>query len=258
MKSSLTLLTCAFTLSMSLNAATASEDPIKLVTGNDYKPFTDQSLPHGGIFTQIVTSALEQGGHAYTIEYMPWSRGLNQTIKLNYDGTFPYLYSIDRQENMLATEPVVSLLGALVTHADDPTNYATLSDVKGKTTCLPLGYENDGDLEIMEKRNEISVQSSSEPEQCYLMLDRRRIDFIWDVQAVGTYLIQNNGLVPSNFKFTPMGDRLKTDLHILVARDRPYAQDLIDRLDQSIAAYKMTDGYKALNMLYNLEGTLTQ
>ena len=37
---------------------------VGLVTGNDWKPFTDESLPGGGIYVQMTVTALNRAGNA--------------------------------------------------------------------------------------------------------------------------------------------------------------------------------------------------
>jgi phage tail protein X len=39
------------------------EPPLKFVTGNDWKPFTDESLPGGGIYVQMAATAMKRGGN---------------------------------------------------------------------------------------------------------------------------------------------------------------------------------------------------
>jgi polar amino acid transport system substrate-binding protein len=39
------------------------EPPLKFVTSNDWKPFTDESLTGGGIFVRMATTAMQRGGN---------------------------------------------------------------------------------------------------------------------------------------------------------------------------------------------------
>ena len=64
----------AFLLGASLTDLYA-EEGLRLVTGNDYKPFTDESLPEGGLANEIVKRSYDQIGVKYSIEWKPWKRG---------------------------------------------------------------------------------------------------------------------------------------------------------------------------------------
>jgi len=76
--------------------SSAVADSWRLVTGDDYAPFTGESLPAGGMLTQVVQSALAAAGISNTLDWRPWNRGYLQTLRGDYDATFPYVRSVQR------------------------------------------------------------------------------------------------------------------------------------------------------------------
>ncbi len=69
---------------------------VRLVTGNDYKPFTDQSLPQGGMITAIVNQIFIKMGYIPEIEFLSLSRGYSLSSRGAVLGTFPYVKTPER------------------------------------------------------------------------------------------------------------------------------------------------------------------
>ena len=75
-----------------------SQEPVKLVTGNDYQPYTHESLPEGGLFNEIVKRAYDKVGITYAIDWKPWRRGFNETLAGKYLATYPYVLTEERNK----------------------------------------------------------------------------------------------------------------------------------------------------------------
>ena len=73
-----------------------SSNSLKLVTGNDYSPYSDEKLKEGGIFTFIVKKILNKLNISYTLDFLPWARGYDMVKNSKYDATFPYVFTKER------------------------------------------------------------------------------------------------------------------------------------------------------------------
>jgi polar amino acid transport system substrate-binding protein len=72
---------------------------LRLVTGDDYAPFTGQDLPGGGMLTQVVEAALQEQGQVYSLHWRPWNRGYLRTLQGEFDATFLYIRTAQRSRN---------------------------------------------------------------------------------------------------------------------------------------------------------------
>ncbi len=70
---------------------TEAGQTVRLVTGDDYRPFTDQALPQGGMITEIVDHVFQKMGYQAEIEFHSWSRGYTLSEEGAFLGTFPYV-----------------------------------------------------------------------------------------------------------------------------------------------------------------------
>ena len=87
----------------------ASAAPVQLVTGDDYAPFTDRELPQGGMLTELVQQALLQAGHQPKLSWLPWKRGYQATLRGQFDVTFPYLKTAEREADYLFSAPLYEI-----------------------------------------------------------------------------------------------------------------------------------------------------
>ncbi len=76
-------------LFLSINLKSFSIETLKLVTGNDFSPFTDEKLKNGGMYTSVIKTILNRLKIHYEIEFYPWARGYELVKKEKFDATFP-------------------------------------------------------------------------------------------------------------------------------------------------------------------------
>ena len=90
----------AIALGTALGAVSVQAEELAIATGNDYAPFTDEELPEGGLATEVVVEAFAAVDHEVDIDFRPWARGYHDTGQGVFAGTFPYVHSDERAEEM--------------------------------------------------------------------------------------------------------------------------------------------------------------
>jgi len=154
-------------------------DTVKLVTGNDYKPFTDESLPEGGLFTDIVRTAYEEAGHNVSIEFMPWKRGAALVEKGKKTATFPYVDTPERKERFLFSDPVYVVEERPFVTADNAGSVNSYDDMAGMKDCIPLGWSSGSEkLQELEENGTVERNSPRNMTSCFKMLKAGRVDFV--------------------------------------------------------------------------------
>ena len=152
---------------------------LKLVTGNDYAPFTDESIFNEGLVTDIVRKAYTRAGQDITIEFMPWKRGERQVREGTALATFPYAKTKDRENTYKFSNPLFVVENVPVVAPENANSIESFQDMKGKMGCYPLGWElGVPQLDEMIANGEIEMQNPRSMDSCYRLLDRGRIDFI--------------------------------------------------------------------------------
>jgi phage tail protein X len=131
--------------------------PIKFVTANDWKPFTDEGMPGGGIYVRMATTALHRGGNdrdhklAYVDDWDAHIAALLPTNAFDFSIAWskPDCSKIDLLGEFgvkMCTEfefslPIYEVAYSYNTLIDSPyANARTFADYKGARICRPEGW----------------------------------------------------------------------------------------------------------------------
>lgn len=180
-------------LSMILVAVSVSAhaDTIKLASGNGYEPFSDEDLPGGGFATEVVREAFQAAGHSVNVNFLPWKRGERLVKKGDRVGTFPYVKTDKRVEQYYFPDtPIYSFeIRPIVAEKGTITSY---EDMKGKTTCFPVGWEPATQkVAEMIENGDVQRQSPRNAESCFKLVKRGRVDFVtWEAPTIESKMKQ--------------------------------------------------------------------
>jgi ABC-type amino acid transport substrate-binding protein/LysM repeat protein len=176
--------------------ANAELPEIRFLTGGDYAPFTDEELPEGGMFTELVRRSVERGdpNQKLSVTFVnDWSTHLNDLLPSGaYDAGFPWflpdcskldLLSPDMQNRCTgfdATEPYFEVVvGFYVKAGDELANATSYDALKGKRICRPDGWFT-FDLEaaeLVEPKIPLLLRAPSQVE-CWRALQDGKVDVV--------------------------------------------------------------------------------
>jgi polar amino acid transport system substrate-binding protein len=209
----------------------ARAESISLTSGEDYPPFAGSTLTDGGVLTELVRLAFAAAGYTTKVEFKPWTRGYEETLRHQYSATFPYLGTAQRRSDFLFSDPLYQLNLRLYAQYDSPWQYGSQEELKGAIFCLPAGYEVSG--WVHRARDELNFVRPRTMYQCHAMLQLGRADVLisnpdeiaWTAQ--GPHFIQRNiRELPE-----PVDD---VTLHLIVPRSHPQAQRLLDEFNAGL------------------------
>lgn len=221
---------------------------IRLVTGSDYQPFTDESMQGGGVFTQVVRAAMETMAPRYetNITFVnDWGSHMDVLLPSGaFDGTFPWVLpkcddpSITedmqaRCDNYLFADPVYEIVTGLITRAGDPlATTADFADFEGKTVCVPDGYSaivlpagglTDADVNYVRP---------ADPDTCFEDLVAGNVDAVELELSQASDIVGRLGLT----NLVAVGDKLTSVsvLTVYVHKDNPNAAEILAALNDGI------------------------
>ena len=212
---------------------------LHLVSGNDFKPWSDQSLPNGGVITEIVQTAFQYLGINTTVEWLPWKRGYHRVAfggHGNY-GTFPYSHSNKRAVDTYYSIPI--LISGLTIFVLDrnpiETNYKDHSALHGLRFCTGVGYAF-GDFEKLVDNGSVSLKRLANINNCFLGIKAGRLDAVVLNKHVGW------GIVHSLFKgehgFRALREHSPSVYHLVVSKDYPNTLDILHGFNKSLVKLK--------------------
>lgn len=151
---------------------------LHLITGPDFKPFTDPGLPQGGMHVEIVRAAFAKVGRMVTVDFEPWARGYSDAQQLRFDATFPYARTDARERDFLYSDLLYANVSRPYVLAGATWSAAAPQDLAGKTMCNPVGYVVQMPIQGLVSSGAIKVESPASMPQCFKMLQAGRVDFV--------------------------------------------------------------------------------
>jgi len=212
---------------------------LHLVTGNDFKPWSDQSLPNGGVITEIVQTAFKKIGINTTIEWLPWKRGYHHVAfgrHGNY-GTFPYSYSNKRTVDVYYSIPIlISGLTIFVLDSNPvATDYENQSALHGLRFCTGVGYAFD-DFDKLVDEGSINLKKLANINSCFLSIKAGRADAVVINKHVGWGIIRS--LYKQEHGFRALREHKPSVYHLVVSKDFPNTLDILHGFNKSLVKLK--------------------
>jgi polar amino acid transport system substrate-binding protein len=230
---------------------------IRLLTADDYAPFTDRKFENGGLFNDIVNVAIKSGAAAdnYKIYWVnDWAVHLDTLLTDKVmDMGYPW-YQADcaatpdeyRCKNFLFADPMFEVLILLFTDKKRPFVFNSDADIIGKKLCRPAGYffhdlEKNGRNWLRDGKVEL-IQPVS-VEDCFDMLQSGEVDAVAMNEFTGRTAIKTLDLAD---KVDVVASRPLSieGLHVIVHKSHPQAEELIDVINTGFKNIKASGEYQ--------------
>ncbi|MDJ0827189.1 MAG: transporter substrate-binding domain-containing protein [Rhodobacter sp.] len=203
---------------------------LKLLTGGDYKPFTDPSLPGQGLVTELVNAALEltPSPVSYSITWEnDWSKHLFPMLdEKQFDMGFPWLRpdcestpGDERCLNFHFSDPLMLMPIMLFVRTDNQFRFRGDADVVGRSLCRPKGYFTH-DLDRAGRRwlseRKIAFVTGDSPRDCFRRVAEGEVDAATVNLFLGANVILEMGL---RNRVVPLERPLSEEgLHVVISK----------------------------------------
>jgi polar amino acid transport system substrate-binding protein len=223
--------------------------PVALLTGNGYAPFTDETLPGGGMFTQLVEMAVFRADPsiAYNLTFInDWQAHIDALLPAKaYDLSFPWsrpdceapetLSAGDqsRCENFVFSDPFYEIVEAFFSRTDSGLSQVThYEDFAGRRICRPEGYTT-GVLDAAGLTvPAIDLVRPAELEDCFSDLMQGKVDLVAIDAEVGDAALARMGLTGS-VEQNPHLTTLQS-LHVIAHKSNEPAVRMLGLLNEGI------------------------
>lgn len=213
-------------------------EPIKLVTGA-FIPFSGEAVMDGGMSTEIIIRAFAEVGYTTKVDFMPWKRGYQDTLQHKYLGTFPYVKNEEREKLFFYSQPTYAARVFFFVRNDFKIKYSKDEDLKGLTTCVPLGYSTK-EIERFTKKELITVQRPLTDEACFKMLEKGRVDLFSVNEITGWRIIHK--IYGDTKGFRTLGKPLLVNsYHLIIPKSYPNGKKMIEQFNRGLDKIKQKD-----------------
>jgi polar amino acid transport system substrate-binding protein len=234
---------------------------IEFLTADGYTPFTDRSLPNGGMMTQIIGTAMDlikqqsNGNFTYSVSWVnDWAAHLNPLlITRAFDAGFPWLKpdctrladlapdAKYRCQKFFFSDPLYEVFTVLFVKSNSQITFAKDEEIVGKTLCQPAGsstYELDKGGRNWVKDNKITLLRPQTIEECFRLLDSGSAAAVVAADLTGKAVAAALGLT-DKVKALQRPVAIGT-IHVIVPKTHPHASTVLYYINTAVA--KLRDG----------------
>lgn len=237
----------------------ATRSKVNLLTAGDYAPFTDLTLPNGGLLTDVVNAAMAEAAPAqgYAIHWVEdWGSHLDPLLSnALLDAGFPWFKpdcdatpDAYRCENFHFSDPMFEMLILLFTTASDPIAFASDDDILGKRLCRPRGYFVH-DLDRADRRwlsdKKITLEQPQTVADCFEMLVEGKVDAVALNEFTGRTALKELGL-KDTVEIVQSRPVSIEGLHVLVHKSHPQAQEMLQTINAGLRGIKENGAYQKI------------
>lgn len=238
-----------------LSAAPASaEESLNFAIG-DWQPYTGENMAGHGMAAEIVTAACRASSLSPAYSFFPWKRAVEKVTSAEFFGTFPYKEIPERIDNYVFSDTLFSTaFGILVSVKNTKTEgfeYHSPTDFKGYKVGIVSGTDS---IKIPLAKHGVTIQEIPTAKQNLKKLARNRIDFYIGDKAVISEAMKADFSAEERKEFaylkTDFGE--KNDWKIMISKQYPNHQAMIEKLNQGLAEIKASGMQKKILEKYGL------
>lgn len=243
--------------------------PIAIVTGNGYAPFADETLPGGGMMTQLVEMAIFRAdpGIAYNLSFISdWQAHIDALLPSGaYDLSFPWVRPDCEGTTMLSpgdqarcndfvfSRPFYEIVDGFFAKRDSGlmsvTSYAGF---EGTRICRPEGYTT-GVLDAAGlTAPAITLVRGSDAKDCFRALAAGEVDLVSVDAEAGDSMLAKLGLISTVGQNPHLSTILS--LHVIAYKSNPRAVAMLDELDKGMMEmYETGEWYDIVSSALTLQ-----
>ena len=231
---------------------------IKLVTGSNYAPFTDQDWPNNGMMFELVNAAFEEAPSPLPFSIVwenDWSKHLFPMLdSKQVDMGFPWYRpnceaepQNERCANFHFSKSVFDILVLIYVNAETPFDFDKDEDLFGKTICREKGYFTH-DLDGPDRRwvtdGKITLVRADTTDDCFRMVAAGDVDAVSVNEFLGTGKLKELSLQEKVVALErPVGTQ---GLHVVISKRHWRGTTNLYRFNAGLEQLKKTDRYDAI------------
>lgn len=214
-----------------MGGACAAE--LSIVSGNGYPPFADSALPKGGLATERVLAAFHAMGESPKLTWLPWARGYQLTLAGEFDATFPYVPTPEREAAFYYSAPLFRTAHYVFARPGDVRLSSNFSNLSEGRLCLPFGWAGAPEVQRRIVEGRLVPDRPETLANCVRMIMLKRADYLIAAPELEAAALAEVGLAANALArgSSSVGD---LTLHLIVPRKRPGAAALIRRFDEAL------------------------
>lgn len=226
------LLGMAIAYSVALNLHADETAPGVRLTSGHWPPYMENTPPHFGVISHIVTLAFAKHGTPVTYGFFPWSRALMLARKGLWDGSAAWTCRPEMLKHFHFSDPIVAHNYVLFHRASMEFDWDEVEDLESYRIGLTQDYNYGETFEEAVAAGTINVEKTTSDIANFRKLAAGRIDLFPMEPAVGMTMLQELKLENKiTFHSTP----LQSDyLYLILSRRVPETERYLEDFNEGL------------------------
>ena len=223
------LLACALALPLQANEAAST---IRLTNGH-WPPYMENTPPHFGVISHIVTLAFAKEDIPVSYGFFPWSRARLLAEKGLWDGSVAWTCRRKLLRHFHFSDPIVAHNYALFHRTSMDFDWDDVKDLESYRIGLTQDYNYGEEFEEAVAAGTISADVTTSDESNFRKLAAGRIDLFPMEPAVGMNMLKELGLSDKiTFHTTP----LQSDyLYLILSKRMPESERYLEKFNEGLS-----------------------
>jgi len=222
-----------------------------ILTTGEWSPYTSESLPEQGAFTELVSVVLAEMGVTPKYLFYPWKRAEEEVRSGTAFAAFPYVATDERRAEFDFSEALLVSTGKFFYSRKfhpDPITYEKLEELQAYRIGGVLGYW----YEPVFKAAGLRTDYVKSDEQNLEKLQTGRIDLAPTDELLGWTILKQK--YPTEItQFATVEKPLnESALRLMVSRTYPEAQAMLEKFNAALQTLKTNGRYAQLLAKYGL------
>lgn len=220
------------------------------LVADPWPPFNDQRLPHNGLASDLVSTALGRAGYASQYAEVPWERAVRGLRRGDYDVLINAWYSEERASFGYFSAPFLVNRIRFLRRKGSAIRFSQLADLYPYRIAVMRGYAYSAEFNGDPRLHKVGVGSFASGAR---MLHAGRVELTLEDEFVARYhLGRELSGIRDQLEFLPQ-PLSENGLHILVRRSHPQHQGIAEAFDRAIATMRTDGSYAAILQRHGLQ-----
>ncbi|WP_416397507.1 substrate-binding periplasmic protein [Allohahella sp. A8] len=209
-----------------------------------WAPFTHIEINSGGILASLAEAAFANQGYAVSFYQTDWPHALEITKSGKVDATVGWLHSEERASETLYSDSIAYTTNVIFHHKDLDISWDTLTDFSALRVGVTAGYSYGTDFDEAVRKKVLKVSSAASDAANLERLIKGEIDLFPVDALVGEHLLETLFPLDADSLVYDENPLLQEPVHLLVSRDHPEAQKIIQIFNRGLRAIKSSGLYE--------------
>lgn len=232
--------------------ASLTTEPIRIMTGDDFRPFNDRNLVNGGLITEVVSSALvaasDDTSQVEVVWVDGWAGRIDETLRAGRaDIAFPVPRPDCESEtgeglckDYLFSDPLFEYFVQLFVDKGKSVSFERDADLIGRRLCRPEGWPThmlDAGGRNWLADDKVALRQPALVSDCFFMLIAGEVDGVVLNRFTARETILAMGL-DERIEAVAEQPIAISGLHAVVRKDNPQAEALLRQVNDGLAALR--------------------